>query len=66
LINDFLMEGCGAATSNTFHCIQETDDPLLNVCCGWHHTCQAHKKQLLLEIMEQQQINSTNETADNI
>lgn len=56
LLNDFLFEGCGAASFNTFHCIQETEDPLLKVCCGWHRDCQERKKELLL------QMNATNIT----
>jgi hypothetical protein len=51
LLNDFLSEGCGAASTNTFRCIQESDDPLLVICCGWHHDCKNNKK-LLLEAME--------------
>ncbi len=60
LINDFLFEGCGAASSSTFHCIQETEDPLLMVCCGWHHDCHLRKKELLL------QMNATNITASEL
>lgn len=48
LLNDFLSEGCGAASTNTFQCIQESEDPLLVVCCGWHHDCHDRKEQLLL------------------
>jgi hypothetical protein len=50
LLNDFLSEGCGAASQNTFHCIQESEDPLLVVCCGWHKDCQMRKQQLRLEL----------------
>jgi hypothetical protein len=50
LLNDFLSEGCGAASINTFQCIQETEDPLLVACCGWHHDCHERKEQLLLEM----------------
>lgn len=48
MLNDFLSEGCGAASDNTFMCLQEYDDPLLHVCCGWHHECMEKKKALLL------------------
>ena len=43
MLNDFLSEGCGAASENTFVCLQEYDDPLLRVCCGWHKECLAQK-----------------------
>jgi hypothetical protein len=47
LLNDFLMEGCGAASDNSFFCLQEYEDPLLRVCCGWHHDCKAKKKEYI-------------------
>lgn len=43
LLNDFLSEGCGAASSNIFLCLQEYEDPRLRVCCGWHKKCMAEK-----------------------
>lgn len=43
LLNDFLMEGCGAAHANQFMCLQESDDPLLHVCCAWHKECKRAK-----------------------
>ena len=44
MLNDFLFEGCGAASENTFMCLQEYDgDPLLQVCCAWHKDCRAKK-----------------------
>ena len=51
LLNDFLLEGCGAASTNTFHCIQESEDPLLVVCCGWHHDCHDRKEKILFAMM---------------
>jgi hypothetical protein len=51
LLNDFLSEGCGAAYQNTFRCIQEAQDPLLAICCGWHKECQMRKKQLRLKLL---------------
>lgn len=39
LLNDFLMEGCGAASTNTYMCLQESDNPMLRVCCAWHKDC---------------------------
>lgn len=50
MLNDFLMDGCGAASDNTFMCLQEYEDPSLRVCCGWHHSCKAKKKELLLNM----------------
>lgn len=51
MLNDLLMEGCGAATENTFKCLQEYDDPILRVCCGWHKDCLA-EKQAAIEALE--------------
>jgi hypothetical protein len=65
LLNDFLMEGCGVASTNTFYCMQETDDPLLVVCCGWQHDCHDRKEKILLEMMKQQDTDSTIEITDN-
>jgi hypothetical protein len=39
LLNDFLVEGLGAASENSFQCLQEFKDPRLKICCGWHHEC---------------------------
>jgi hypothetical protein len=39
LLNDFLVEGLGAASENSFKCLQEFKDPRLKICCGWHHEC---------------------------
>jgi hypothetical protein len=47
LLNDFLSEGCGAASDNTFLCLQEYEVPELRVCCGWHRQCIAEKQQLI-------------------
>lgn len=44
MLNDFLSEGCGAAKFNSFLCLQEHDDPLLQICCGWHHDCIQRKR----------------------
>jgi hypothetical protein len=43
MLNDFLSEGCGAASDNTFLCLQEYEDPALRVCCGWHKVCKSQK-----------------------
>jgi hypothetical protein len=45
LLNDFLAEGLGAASENTFKCFQEfrDEDIDLKICCGWHHQCKAEK-----------------------
>jgi hypothetical protein len=50
LLNDFLMEGGGAARDNTFVCLQESEDLALRVCCGWHHDCKVGKKKYLEEL----------------
>lgn len=47
LLNDFLSEGCGAASDNKFLCLQEYEDPRLRVCCGWHKKCIADKQKLI-------------------
>jgi hypothetical protein len=52
LLNDFLSEGCGAASDNTFLCLQENEDPILRVCCGWHKKCIAEKKKLINAVRE--------------
>jgi hypothetical protein len=39
LLNDFLVEGLGAASENTFKCLQQFDDIRLRICCGWHREC---------------------------
>ena len=39
MLNDFLMEGCGAASTNSFMCLQESDNPMLRICCAWHRNC---------------------------
>ena len=43
LLNDLLLAGCGAASSNEFVCFQELEDPNLRICCGWFKDCQATK-----------------------
>jgi hypothetical protein len=58
LLNDFLYEGCGAASENHFHCLQENkieDDPRLVVCCGWHGECKKKKQEAILAIQSDRQ-----------
>ncbi len=50
LLGDFLMEGCGAASENTFHCIQEHPDPRYLLCCSWHKDCPAQRQQRLEDL----------------
>ena len=50
LLGDLLMEGCGAAQENTFICLQENENPALQVCCGWHKDCQERKKAYFEEV----------------
>jgi hypothetical protein len=47
LLNDFLVEGLGAASENTFKCLQEFEDPRLKICCGWHHKCKRVRAEAL-------------------
>jgi len=49
MLSDLMLAGCGAASDNKFMCLQEYDDPLLRVCCGWHKQCIANKKKLIDE-----------------
>lgn len=58
LLNDFLMEGCGAASENSFLCLQESEDPALRVCCGWHHACKKAKKKYLEELKANQTLST--------
>jgi hypothetical protein len=44
MLNDYLSEGCGAASDNDFLCLQEYHDPTLRVCCSWHHACIEERK----------------------
>lgn len=44
LLSDLLVEGCGAASENTFLCLNENPNPLLRICCGWHMDCKAEKE----------------------
>jgi hypothetical protein len=49
MLNDFLFESCGAVATNTYQCLQDTEDPLLVPCCGGHAHCFAKKKKKILE-----------------
>jgi hypothetical protein len=53
LLGDFLMEGLGAASDNTFKCLQEFEDPRLKVCCGWHKQCKKDRAQALAVLANQ-------------
>jgi len=44
LLADLLASGCGAAPQNTFHCMQENEDPTLKICCGWWKDCKEEKR----------------------
>jgi hypothetical protein len=52
LLNDFLMEGLGAAASNDFTCFQELPDPELRICCGWHKDCIASRAAALANLTQ--------------
>jgi hypothetical protein len=47
LLNDFLVEGLGAASENTFKCLQEFEDPRVKICCGWHRECKRARAEAL-------------------
>lgn len=38
LLSDFLSEGCGVVTKNTFTCLQDHPDPQFRLCCQWDKT----------------------------
>ena len=59
MFNDFLSEGCGAATEHNYQCLQDTDDPLLFPCCGYNDQCVEKKKQALLEIEQRENKDAT-------
>ena len=60
MLHDLLLEGCGAASDNTFLCLQENENPLLRVCCGWEKQCIARKEAYRKAILER---NATTVTA---
>jgi hypothetical protein len=43
MLADLLAAGCGAASTNDFHCFQEMKDPSLRICCGWFKDCKEKK-----------------------
>jgi hypothetical protein len=47
LLGDFLAEGLGATTENTFACLQEMKDPEYQVCCGWFRGCKERRAEAL-------------------
>ena len=47
LLSDYMMEGCGSASDSTFVCLQEHDDPINRVCCGWHNDCKEQKRKAI-------------------
>jgi len=55
LLADFLYAGCGAASTNTFVCLQEYPDPRLRICCGWHENCKK-ERQRQIALLENQLI----------
>lgn len=62
LLGDLLAGGCGAAESNSFHCMQENEDPALRVCCGWFKNCKEEKRTALAE--RQVSLLNSNEAID--
>jgi hypothetical protein len=51
MLNDYLSEGCGAASDNDFLCLQEYHDPTLRICCSWHHGCIEDRKAALQRLV---------------
>jgi hypothetical protein len=49
MLQDYLIEGCGAASDSYFHCLQEDDDPELRVCCFKSKSCIATRKRQIME-----------------
>jgi hypothetical protein len=47
LLSDYMMEGCGSASQSTYVCLQEHDDPINRVCCGWHNDCKEQKRKAI-------------------
>ena len=48
LLADLLTSGCGAASENTFQCLQEHENPHFRLCCRWFRSCK-EEKQLALK-----------------
>jgi hypothetical protein len=59
LLNDFLVEGLGAARENSFKCFQEFDDPRLKICCGWHKKCKKDRAIALAALANETATTST-------
>lgn len=49
MLQDYLSEGCGAASDSYFHCLQEDDDPELRVCCFKSKSCIETRKRQIME-----------------
>lgn len=45
LLSDLLYVGCGINSKQTFQCLQDNEDPELQVCCSWDMSirCQARR-----------------------
>jgi hypothetical protein len=56
MLQDYLIEGCGAASDSYFHCLQEDDDPELRVCCFKSKSCIEGRHR---QIMERRNSSST-------
>jgi hypothetical protein len=59
MLNDFLSEGCGAASDNEFLCLQEYHDPTLRVCCTWHRGCIDERKAALQRLVSSETPDAT-------
>jgi hypothetical protein len=49
MLQDYLSEGCGAASDSYFHCLQEDDDPELRVCCFKSKSCIETRQRQMME-----------------
>jgi hypothetical protein len=49
MLQDYLSEGCGAASDSYFHCLQEDDDPELRVCCFKSRSCIETRQRQMME-----------------
>jgi hypothetical protein len=49
MLQDYLSEGCGAASDSYFHCLQEDDDPEHRVCCFKSKSCIETRQRQMME-----------------
>lgn len=61
MLQDYLSEGCGAASDSYFHCLQEEDDPELRVCCFKSKNCIESRQRQIME--RNSSLTSSNESS---